>query len=265
MSISRLALILIALLLVPANAWAATVTLSPSKDNTIFESPSSNSGGGAAGIFVGTNNGPSKRRGLIAFDVASSVPAGSTITGVELSMYLANSPNTNNQTIGLHRLNLDWGENQNDTTSAAVNGAGNGVAAVAPDATWIDNFFGTSSWPTPGATGSFNAVASGTAVIGGAIDNQHKWLSTLGLVGDVQSWLNNPATNFGWALVNANESSTQTFKAFYSQQAKLNAGGTGSTINPAWKPLLTITFIPEPSTTLLSLVALTLAACIRRQ
>jgi hypothetical protein len=238
-----------------------------SKDNTIFENVPNNSGGGAAGIFSGNNNTPSKRRGLIAFNIAASVPADSTITGVELSMYLANAPNTNNQTIGLHRLSLDWGENTADTSSPAVSGAGNGVAALAGDATWNQNFFGTSSWPTAGATGSSNATASGTAVVGGPIDSQQKWLSTAGLISDVQGWLNNPATNFGWAIVNANETSAATMKAFYSRQATLSNGGvSGSpTIDPTWLPRLTVTYVPEPAATLLLLLAGTLSVFPRRR
>jgi hypothetical protein len=158
-------------------------------------------------------------------------------------MYLANAPNTNNQTIGLHRLLLDWGENTADTSSSAVAGGGNGVAALAGDATWNENFFGSSSWPTAGATDSFNAIASGTAVVDGPLDNQHKWLSTAALISDVQGWLDNPSANFGWAIVNANESSSQTVKAFYSRQATLNNGGIGSTIDPMWRPSLTVNYL----------------------
>jgi len=245
-----------------------SVLIEASKDNTMFESPPNNSGGGAAGIFVGNNNTPSKRRGLLAFDIASYVPAGSTITGVELSMYLAQAPNTNNQTIGLHRLSLDWGENITDTSSPAVSGAGNGVPAAPGDATWNANFFGTSSWPTPGATGSFNAIASGTAVVGGPAESQHQWLSTSSLIGDVQGWLDNPSSNFGWALVNANEVSSQTFKAFYSRQATLNNGGAGpnaAPIDPTWRPRLTVTYIPEPTTGILLLIAGALRFTIRRR
>jgi hypothetical protein len=165
-------------------------------------------------------------------------------------MYLANAPNQNNQTIGLHRLNLDWGENPADTSSPAVNGAGNGVAALPGDATWNANFFGSSVWPTPGATASFEAIASGTAVVGGPTEIQHKWLSTPALISDVQNWLDNPSSNFGWALINANESSSQTIKAFYSRQATLNNGGTGpnaAAIDPSWRPSLAITYSTPPT------------------
>jgi hypothetical protein len=251
MNAARRALSILALLLLPTAGWPATAAISASRDNTIFEDRPANSAGGVAGIFSGTNNVPSKRRGLIAFDIAANVPAGSTIIGVEMSMYLANQPNTNYQTIGLHRLNLDWGEGTAGAGNAAVNGTGNGFASTGNDATWNDRFAGTSSWPTPGASGSFNAVASATALVGGPIDNQQKWLSTPALISDLQGWLDNSAANFGWALVNANETSNTTFKAFYSRQATLNNGGTGTAIDPSWLPRLTVTFVPEPATSLL--------------
>jgi hypothetical protein len=219
-----------------------TAVMGAFKDNSMFENFPNNSAGGAAGIYSGNNNVPAKRRGLVAFNIAGNVPAGSTITGVELSMYLATAPNTNNQTIGLHRMSLDWGENTADTSSPLVNMMGNGVTAMSGDATWNENFFGTSTWPTPGATGSFNAIASGTSVVGGTIDTQKTWLSTATLISDVQGWLDNSATNFGWAIVNANEASNQTMKAFYSRQASLNNGGTGTTIDPSWRPTLTVTY-----------------------
>ena len=74
------------LLIAPSSRADFTAAIGASKDNTMFENVPNNSGGGAAGIFSGTNNTPSKRRGLIAFNIAGSVPAGATITGVELSM-----------------------------------------------------------------------------------------------------------------------------------------------------------------------------------
>lgn len=262
MNAFRFSVLSLALLFVTAPVRADfTAVMGALKDNTMFENMPNNSGGGAAGIFSGNNNTPSKRRGLIAFNIAANVPAGAAITGVELSMYLANAPNTNNQTIGLHKMLFNWGENTADTSSPAISGAGNGVAALSGDATWNENFFGTSTWTSlgtttgPGATNAFNATASGTAVVGGAIENQQKWLSTASLISDVQGWLDNPAANFGWAIVNANETSIATMKAFYSRQATLNNGGTGSAINPAWLPTLTITYVPEPASATLLLVS----------
>jgi len=256
--------IALAFLLMPLAVRADfTAVIGASKDNTMFENVPNNSGGGAAGIFSGTNNMPSKRRGLIAFNIAGSVPAGATITGVELSMYLANAPNTNNQTIELHRMMFNWGENTADTSSPAINGVGNGVAALSGDVTWNENFFGTSAWTSlgtttaPGATNAFSAIISGSAIVGGSIDNQQKWLSTAALISDVQGWLANPASNFGWSIVNANETSTATMKAFYSRQATLSNGGVSGSpaIDPTWLPRLTVTYVPEPAAAILLLLA----------
>ena len=103
--------------------------------------------------------------------------------------------------------------------------------------------------------------------MGGAIDNQHKWLTTAGLVADVQAWLNNPATNFGWSIVNANETSAATMKAFYSRQATLSNGGIAGSpaIDPAWLPRLTVTYVPEPATAALLLIGGASVLLVRRR
>lgn len=232
------------------------------KDNSIFENATGDSAGGGPGVFSGANGSSSKRRGLLYFDIASSVPAGSVITGVELSMYLGLAPNTTNQIIGLHPLSLSWGEGTAGTGVASIGGNGNGFAASGADATWANRFSASTTppaaavpWPTVGAAGSYNAAASGTAVVGGAIDTQKIWSSTPALIADVQGWLNNPATNFGWALINAAEGSQQSTKAFYSKEATLANGGAGPAALPAsWRPTLTITYVPEPTTAMLMLL-----------
>ncbi len=65
---------------IPSKVWStATTTITASKDNTIYQSNSSFSAGGAAGIFSGSAAQGSIRRGLFSFDVAANVPAGSVI------------------------------------------------------------------------------------------------------------------------------------------------------------------------------------------
>src|SRR5215210_3008280 len=99
-----------AILLLPRPARSATVTIVANKDNSIFESDSNASAGGAPGIHSGTNGMGSRRRGLIAFDVAGSVPAGSVVTSAQLTMYLGNTSNETAATIELHKVTRDWGE-----------------------------------------------------------------------------------------------------------------------------------------------------------
>ena len=248
----------------PTPAWSATATIGASRDNTIYQSAVNNSAGGAAGIFVGTNGQGSPRRGLIAFDIASSVPAGAAITAAELTMYLGNANNTNAQSISLHRLAADWGEGTAGSGVAGVGGGGNGSPASAGDATWDERFFGSTAWTMPGAAGDFGAVASTSAVVGGPVDQPHTWLSTPALVADVQSWLDAPAANFGWAIVNANETSVQSVKVFYSRSATLDSAG--GQLDPGWRPTLTLTYeIPEPAAAILVVLAVPFVFACRRR
>jgi hypothetical protein len=231
---------------------AATATIGSSRDNTTYQSAANNSAGGAAGIFIGSNGQGSPRRGLIDFDITGAVPAGATITAANLRMVLGLAANNANVTIGLHRMNADWGEGTAGSTSIPVSGGGSGFAAGPGDATWNARLHSATMptlWSLPGATGDFNPLASANATVGGsgALESPYIWTSTPALISDVQSWLDNPLTNFGWAVVSANESSNQSVRAFYSSEATQNS--SGATLDPAWRPMLTVTYVvPEPVT-----------------
>jgi hypothetical protein len=232
----------LAVLLLPHVARPITVTIGAIKDNTIFQSNSNNSAGGFAGIFSGANGQGSPRRGLIAFDIAGNVPGGSVITAAQLTLYLGNSPNNDAQMIGLYKLTRDWGEGTAGSSSLSIGGGGSGFAASPGDATWSDAMLGSVPWTGLGAAGDFNMVASATAPVTGPIDTPFTWTSTVALVDDVQSWLDDDATNFGWALVNANEAASQSVKAFYSREATQDSSGVPNSLDPAWRPSLTVTY-----------------------
>ncbi|MCI0334516.1 MAG: DNRLRE domain-containing protein [Planctomycetes bacterium] len=246
-----------------ADAQCDTVTIGASKDNTIFHNTANNSAGGSAGIFAGTTAFGSPRRGLIAFDVAGIVPAGATITAVELRLYLGMAAGGVSQSVGLHRLTKDWGEGTAGSTLPTVRMAGNGFASSPGDATWNANFRDTSLWSSPGAAGDFFVIASASSLVDNTVDTPFFWSSTPALVSDIQSWLDNPATNFGWALVSANETSIATARAFYSREATVDAGG--DPMDLARRPLLTITYVPEPASAVLLLIAASMALLVRRK
>src|SRR5437867_1933971 len=70
-------------------ATAAIINIMPSKDNTLYEfDPQEGDVSNALGIhfFTGETVMSELRRGALAFDIAGSVPPGSTITGVSLSL-----------------------------------------------------------------------------------------------------------------------------------------------------------------------------------
>src|SRR5438552_12262697 len=97
----------------PGFAIAETININPSKDNTLYEYiPADGDRSNALGnhFFTGETAVGELRRGVIAFDIAGNVPAGSTITGVTLSMHVSRVPNNTARTVELHRLLADWGE-----------------------------------------------------------------------------------------------------------------------------------------------------------
>ena len=265
MKFAQFVLMLVAITLVPSMAWSATTTLTASKDNTIYQSSNSVSAGGAAGIYSGTNSTGSIRRGLIAFDIVGSIPSGSTITNAQLTLYLGTTSNNNSVTIGLHKLNKDWGEGTAGSTNLSVNGGGMGFAASTGDATWSHAKLGTDTWTNPGATGDFNPTASATAAVTGPAETSYTWNSTANFVADVQSWLDTPASNFGWTIINASEATANSTKTFYSRQATQNSTNTPNSLDLSWRPALTITYVPEPSTCALFLLAAPWVFVLRRR
>jgi hypothetical protein len=195
---STLAVMGLCSLLLPNPAVAATATLSPSKDTTLYGDGSADLSNGAGGfLFAGSSGEKRVLRSLLAFDLASQIPAGATINSVTLTLTV-NTPLTSNaNTVGLHRVLADWGEG----SSVAPMGGGGGAPAATGDATWLARFFNTAAWAKPGgdfvATPSVSqrvSISTGTIAFSGA-----------GLVADVQGWANNRATNFGWIMVAQDE------------------------------------------------------------
>jgi hypothetical protein len=122
----------------------------------------------------------------------------------------------------LHKLRADWGEG----TSNASREEGRGTAASAGDATWTNRFSGGAPWQTQG--GDFAPTESATLTVGGI--GSYTWTSDA-MAADVQSWLDDPDTSFGW-LIRGNENGNQTAKRFDSKD-----NGT-----VADRPILEITF-----------------------
>jgi len=252
---------IVPLLLVLADVSSArseTVSLLSSKDATIFgESVNqgvpntdgqdlfNRSNGGGPGMFSGGNGALAAHRGLIAFDVAGNIPAGSVITDVSMTPHIGivagsgGAPGLGDQTprtISLFHLTADWGEGITGSNSTTVGGTGQGFPANPGDATWNARFFGSTNWTTPG--GDFRATASGSLAVGSQFYSPQTWQSTPGMVADVQEWLDAPSTNYGWILINANEKDRQTHRAFYTKEWS----------DPAMQPQLLVTYVaPVPA------------------
>lgn len=226
----RCATVACALLLAAASVQADVVSVGASKDNTLYEvAPALGNGNGGppsngAGVsfFAGrTSNskGPNIRRGLVAFDVAAAVPAGSTINSAQLVLNMVQTI-AGPETVELHRLTADWGEGTSNATSG---GGGGGAPATTGDATWLHTFYPSSFWTVAG--GDFVGTVSDSQSVD---DNgPYTWGSTVQMVADVQDWLDNPAGNFGWILI-GNEASLGTAKRFETRESALVRGGGAS-------------------------------------
>ncbi len=210
-----------------ASTVADTITVGADLDNTLIEGPGQEMSLGAAYQFyvgrTGPNAGNTVRRGLIRFPV-SGIPAGSTITSVQVSLYMSKGSG-GAATIAFKKCLASWGEG----LSFAFGGGG--APAEPGDATWTKRLYPGTPWTTPG--GDFVATASVTKSV-----NAVTWYvfgSTAGLVADVQSWVNAPGTNYGW-VVTGNEVTLNSAKRFESHQ----------TTAVSWKPSMTVVFTPPP-------------------
>jgi hypothetical protein len=242
-------LILVALFMTAASVRGDVVDLGAFQDTSIFATKPTNSDGGGAGIFAGTDAGGGVKRALIEFNF-SNIPAGSIITNVQLTLTFGMSPGGGpaTSTIGLFDVLDSWGEGTtgNPTSdSSGIGGSGNGFTANAGDATWSSRFSGSTAWTTAGGDHSGTASASTTG--NNTTNSTFVWSSTQ-MVSDVQGWLTNSSTNNGWELINANESSASTFTAFYSREWGTFTAAGG---NAAQEPVLQVTYVPEPATGIL--------------
>ena len=185
------------------------VTLVPAKDNTIYENAAGSlSNGSGEYLFVGNNGQNLTRRALLAFDLTNGeIPAEATIENVSLVLHMSRT-SSGTQMVELHRVTQNWGEGMSD----ADGNEGGGAAATPGDATWVHTFFDTTSWQTIG--GDFSPVVSASAAV--TDTGSYSWVSTPEMVADVQDWLANPSSNFGWILT-GNEASGITTKRFDSR------------------------------------------------
>ena len=211
---------------------ATTVTLEPVKDNTLIESSSGSVSNGAGTNFfsgrTGQPQGSAIRRAVIAFDVSGSIPAGSTITSVTLTLQVSKVSRIDGdtgRTMGLRKLLADWGEGASSTSS------GRGASATNGDATWIHTFRASGFWASPG--GDFATTVSASATVGDR--GSYTWGSSAQMVLDVQTWLDDPGTDFGWILIGDENASTSA-KKFHSREAS----------SPVNRPKLTVEFTPPP-------------------
>ena len=220
----------VGLMLVASPAAATTDLLQAVADATLIEFPPGNiplaNGSGRFFHAGNTDQGASSntRRALIRFDIASTIPPASTITDVTLTLNMSrNQSDGSARATSLHAVTRDWAEGPSD----APGNEGVGADALPGDVTWFHTVFDTALWTNPG--GDFVAAASASTNVGSA-EGFYSWTGP-GMVADVQAWLDDPASDFGWLLLSV-ESTAPTARRYDSRQ------------NPdfANRPVLSVTY-----------------------
>ncbi len=213
-----------------ATGFGDTVILEPAKDATIFSEGNELANGSGSRIFAGATSGTGgagSRRALIEFELGESIPAASVIDAVTLELTVQKVSRTPaSAVLSLRRLEQDWSE------GGTLTSQGQGRPAQTGDVTWSHRSFNSSDkWNKEG--GDFVGI-SATATVSGT--GTVSWSSSQMAV-DVQMWLDDPSSNFGWILLGS-ESTVGSAKGFASSEGP-----------SSFRPNLTIEYspaVPDP-------------------
>ncbi|HYG21957.1 MAG TPA: DNRLRE domain-containing protein [Verrucomicrobiae bacterium] len=157
-------------------SFAGTKILNPIADTFLRDQFASVTNfGNVSPLLVGIAKEPYfiQNRTLLKFDF-SEIPTNATITGVTLAVVVTRS-NTDPSNFDVNRMLVSWAE---------------------LEATWIERESGV-PWASEGCEPGTEYVSSPsvTAEIDGTL------FSSAGMIADVQMWVKDPGTNFGWIVI----------------------------------------------------------------
>ncbi len=188
-------------------AAGGTIMLRPVADAEIQQA-APNTNVGADPTMVSGALGPianaALRRAFLRFDLTGSIPPGAIVNSASLTVSVvfrlpAGSPV--NSTFDLRRILQPWSESS---------------------VSWNSRMPAT-PWQVPGATGAADSVASASSSVLVSRLGSYTFLSSARMVADVQAWVANPGTNFGWLLISENEATAKTARHFGTRENANNA------------------------------------------
>ncbi|MBK8981852.1 MAG: DNRLRE domain-containing protein [Ignavibacteria bacterium] len=186
-----------------------TVNITLCEDNTLYEDSTGGTSNGAGQYFFsGTTVSEQIRRGLIKFYVEKDIPQCAIITDVSLRLHMSRTV-SGDKNVELRNVEKSWGASFSD----AIGEEGSGTQAEQGDATWRHTFYDTEMWTNPG--GDFSSTPSAVIPVGGI--GFYTWNSP-DMIQDVQSWVDDPSSNYGWLLYGTEDESA-TSKRFDSRES----------------------------------------------
>jgi hypothetical protein len=198
------------------NAGAAEVaaTLVPVADTGLYEIAPTNNLGGSLAVPVGVHSGGERSRYVVRFDPGSSLPLGAVVTGAELRIQVT-AASTPSADYNVRRVLRDWAEDNK--------GGNNGAPASTGETSWLARFHPSTVWASPGGSNGIDYAESASATVTLGDAGSTNLISSPGLAADVQLWLDQPGTNFGWMLRAVDESATQIVRRIASRETVTNS------------------------------------------
>jgi hypothetical protein len=185
---------------------AETVTNLPSADTSLFEGTPDGNLGRTTALIVGATANGAIGRALVRFPLAG-IPSGARITSAELRFEVVRVPQMRTpepSPLDVRRVELPWIEGDSSDNLGGQPNPG--------EPTWNSRSHGSTAWGEPGGQIGTDVSADirGTSSRSLVGVGSYSVPSTPELVRDVQSWLDDPASNHGWMLMSRFEDRTAT-------------------------------------------------------
>jgi hypothetical protein len=200
--------------------------LHPIADTGLLESNPDYNLGALTNVPCGTTP-LGRSRALYKFDL-TQLPTNATMSAASLLLNVTTVPGGGVGSIfALNRVLKDWGEGSGGPSLG-------GTPANTNEATWNDRFYPSAVWTTAGGTAGADFVNDLSSSNFVDAVGSYSFPATPLLVSDVQLWLTNPGTNFGWMLISQNEGTPFTVRRFATRE------------DPVLTPVLTLHFLVPP-------------------
>lgn len=192
-----------------AQSDGATVELKAVADTTLFQKFPDNNLGRSDSLAVGTTADGNRARGLVRFDLVDALPAGAVLTRASVRVEVTKRPNGPASTFELRRMLKGWaeGEKSGDT----------GSAAAAGETTWNAQFQGSADWDTAGTVEGTDFSGTVSAQVEMNLLGSYTFTSD-SLLSDVQGWLDDPSSNFGWLMRSQSEGLPRTARRIATRE-----------------------------------------------
>ncbi len=192
--------------LLTAPVTGAVVVLTPDADAGLRNGNPDINSGIASDYIVGALAVGEVHRALLRFDL-KSIPTNAVIQHAQLIITDVSRQGAQAlATFELRRVLRPWTEGTN---------FGFGVAAG--EVSWNSARHGQQLWELAGASGASDAIPEISGSTGSGGQNL-TFLSTAGLVADVQHWVLAPSLNYGWRLSNDRESTPRSARRLASRE-----------------------------------------------